>query len=75
MCNKWLPIVSAPKDRLIDIWIKNSDGDGTRWADCYYDSICGQWRTSRPGGRLVWVYESAVTHWREPPAPPGGEHK
>ena len=67
--SQWLPIASAPKDRLIDIWIKEDDG-GTRWADCYYDSICDEWRTSRPGGKLIWVRARAVTHWMPPPIAP-----
>jgi hypothetical protein len=66
----WRPIEEAPRGRLIDIWIKHSDSSGVRWADCYYDTICGQWRTSRPSGHLISVPERAVTHWMEPPAPP-----
>jgi hypothetical protein len=65
----WIPvqIEGAPTDKLIDIWIDS----GVRWCDCYYDSICDEWRTSRPSGRLVYVKARAVTHWRLPPAPPG----
>jgi hypothetical protein len=66
----WRPIETAPKDRLIDIWIPGDDGSGTRWCDCYYDRICDDWRTSRPGGKLVWVRANHVTYWMNPPAPP-----
>ncbi|CAH2399098.1 hypothetical protein MES4922_210087 [Mesorhizobium ventifaucium] len=62
----WKPIETAPKDRLIDIWLKT----GVRWCDCYYDQICGEWRTSRPSGRLVSVKEAVATHWQEPPGAP-----
>lgn len=62
----WQPISTAPKDTLIDILI---DGK-TRWCDCYYDQICDQWRTSSPGGKLIWVAATAVTHWRMAPTIP-----
>lgn len=65
----WREIEDAPMDRLIDIWIKTSDG-GVRWAESYYDSICDEWRTSRPSGLLVTVKATAVTHWRPLPSPP-----
>lgn len=64
----WQLIETAPKDRRIDIWLK----EGVRWCDCYYDQICGEWRTSRPGGKLIAVKEAQATHWREPPASPSG---
>lgn len=53
------------EDGLIDILIQGE----TRWCDCYYDRICDQWRTSRPGGHLAWVPARSVTHWRKPPPP------
>ncbi|MCY1556720.1 hypothetical protein D9M68_934930 [compost metagenome] len=64
----WQPIETAPKGRLIDIWVNS--GGGHRWCDCYFDRECGEWRTSRPGGKLVWVKAEHVTHWRLPPASP-----
>lgn len=66
----WKPIETAPKDRLIDVWIRDGSGAGIRWADCYYDSICDEWRTSRPSGHLVTVKARFVTHWMSPPADP-----
>lgn len=65
----WQDISTAPKDRLIDIWIKTPEG-GVRWSECYHDSICDEWRTSRPSGKLVFVKARSVTHWRMPPPPP-----
>ena len=66
----WRDISTAPKDQLIDIWIKNSaNGTGVRWTSCYYDQICDQWRTA-PGGHLMWVPAKAVSHWRSLPNPP-----
>lgn len=71
---KWLPIESAPKDRLVDIWIKNSDGSGGyRWSDCYYDKICDEWRTSSPSGFLMTMRARNVSHYMPPPAPPEGD--
>jgi hypothetical protein len=63
---QWQDIATAPKDDLIDIWLK----DGVRWCDCYYDRICSEWRTSRPSGHLVRINESHVTHWMPLPTPP-----
>lgn len=62
----WRTMDSAPKDRLIDIWLS----DGVRWCDCYYDRICDQWRTSRPSGHLLTIRASSVQFWRPPPAAP-----
>lgn len=59
----WQPIETAPKDRLIDILFSGT----VRWCDCYYDQICDEWRTSRPGGYLVWCSAKAATHWMLPP--------
>jgi hypothetical protein len=63
--SEWQPIETAPNDRLIDIWF-----NGKRWAECYYDSYCDEWRTSRPGGLLVSVKARHVTHWMPLPPPP-----
>lgn len=65
----WRPMSEAPKGELIDIWIEQSNG-GVRWCDCYYDSICGQWRTSRPSGHLLTINERHVKFWMRPPAAP-----
>lgn len=64
----WQPIVTAPKDVLVDIWI--GGGVDKRWADCYYDHICNEWRTSRPSGILATIPARLVTHWMSPPGPP-----
>jgi hypothetical protein len=64
--SEWQPIETAPKDKVIDIWLKN----GHRWSDCYYDTICHEWRTSRPAGYLISVHERGVTHWMPLPEPP-----
>jgi hypothetical protein len=64
--SEWQPIETAPKEGpLIDIWF-----NGKRWADCHYDSICDEWRTLSPGGRLVSVKARHVTHWMHRPSPP-----
>ncbi len=73
--NKWLPIETAPKDCLIDVWIPYKDGGGTRWADCYYDRICDEWRTSQPSGHLVSIKARNVTHWQPIPSAPGQTHE
>lgn len=75
--SSWQPIATAPKDRLIDIWIAHDPDGGVRWTHCYYDTICDQWRTSHPSGRLVMVRASAVTHWMPVPTGPSdaGESK
>lgn len=71
----WRPIETAPRDDLIDILI---DG-GQRWASCYYDRICDEWRTSRPSNKLAWVKAICVTHWYDfgggSPTPPAPEAK
>lgn len=74
----WQPIETAPKDRLIAIWIAGTNAAGQKWSDipgelwvnCYYDRICGEWRTTRPSGHLRCVPERYVTHWQPLPAPP-----
>lgn len=67
---QWQPIETAPKNTLIDIWIANKDGSGVRWTCCYYDSVCDQWRTSRPSGHLVTVKARDVSHWMPLPSEP-----
>ena len=66
----WQPIETAPKGQLIDIWFVNRNSYGERWTACYYDNICGEWRTSRPSGHLVSINERYVTHWMPLPAAP-----
>lgn len=66
--SEWMPIETAPKDGLIDVWVDLHEG--YRLADAYYDTICGQWRTSRPSNHLVCVPERHVTHWMPMPLPP-----
>ena len=63
---EWQPIETAPKDRLIDIWLS----DGVRWCGCHYDCITDQWRINTPCAPVRWVPARAVTHWRDAPAPP-----
>jgi hypothetical protein len=67
---QWQPIKTAPKDGLIDIWTVGWGAKPHRVSDCYYDSICGEWRTSRPMGQLHCVKERYVTHWMPRPAGP-----
>ncbi len=74
----WKAIETAPKKGLVDIWIERSNElNGVRWADCYYDRICDEWRTSRPSGRLISVPARSVKYWMHGPAAPespkGGE--
>ena len=66
---EWRPIETAPKDELIDIIHATSTGP-VRMCACYYDSICDEWRTSRPSGTLVCVKARHVTHWMQIPAFP-----
>lgn len=74
----WRPIETAPKHTLICIWITGAEVLGRKWcadagefwANCYYDSICDEWRTSRPSGHLRAVPARFVTHWRPLPPPP-----
>jgi hypothetical protein len=63
----WQPITTAPKDGLIDIWTVGFGADPHRVSDCYYDSICSEWRTSRPMGYLHCIPGRFVTHWMRPP--------
>ncbi|MCW3678245.1 hypothetical protein [Burkholderia cenocepacia] len=74
----WQPIETVPKQELVIIWITGTnsagqrwmDGPGEMWANCYYDRICGEWRTTRPSGHLRCVPERYVTHWRPMPEVP-----
>ena len=68
--DKWQPIETAPKGQLIDVWVQQSQSPGYRLADVYHDSICSEWRTSRPSGQLVCVMDRYVSHWMPRPAPP-----
>ncbi len=69
----WQGIETPWPDCLVDVWTVGWRGNGVRVADCYYDKICGEWRTSRPAGQLLSIPERYVTHWRLPPTPPGAE--
>lgn len=69
----WQPIETAPRGTTIDIWIANSYGTGRRIAECYYDHICDEWRTSSPALRLYCVKARCVTHWMPLPIPPTDE--
>lgn len=78
MVREWQPIETAPKDRLICVWITGDLVNGRRWGDssgsmlsyAHYDNICGEWRTSRPSGHLHCVPERFVTHWMPLPEQP-----
>lgn len=51
---------------LVDLWTGTQ-----RIANCYYDQICDEWRTSRPSGHLFCIPRGCVTHWILPPPVPG----
>lgn len=68
--SEWQPIETAPKGELIDAWTVGWGADPHRVSDCYYDQICGEWRTSRPAGQLLCIKEQYVTHWMPRPEPP-----
>lgn len=72
--SQWQPIETAPKDNrnsdLIDIWTVGWGAEPHRVSDCYYDHICGEWRTSRPAGKLLCIKERYVTHWMRRPISP-----
>ncbi len=70
---EWQPIATAPLVGLVDIWIEHSDGGGVRWANCYYDRICDEWRTTGSSGHLVSVRARAVKFWMPLPAAPSGK--
>ena len=57
---------NAQKYDLVDIWLE----EGVRWCDCYYDTICDEWRTSSPGGFPMCIKARHVTHWMLRPADP-----
>jgi hypothetical protein len=62
----WQPIETAPKIRVIDLWT----GD-RRMTRCYWDDICGEWRTTENSGVLMRFKKA--THWMEIPVPPSGD--
>jgi len=66
----WQLIETAPKENLIDIWTVGWGAEPHRVADCYYDHICSEWRTSRPAGQLLCIKERYVTHWMPRPVAP-----
>jgi hypothetical protein len=72
----WQPIETAPpKGQLIDVWTVGWGAEPHRVSDCYYDNICGEWRTSRHSGtgQLLCIPERFVTHWMPLPAAPDTE--
>ena len=78
---EWQPIETAPKGEIISIWISDKKsplgdlwGQAEMWPYCYYDKICGDWRTTRPSGHLRLVPERFVTHWLPKPSAPN-DHK
>lgn len=66
----WQPIETIPKDGLIDIWTVGYGAEPHRVSDCYYDSICDEWRTSRPAGQLMCIKRRYITHWMPRPGAP-----
>lgn len=61
---QWLPIESAPKDHLVDIFAY-----GKRYNACHYDRICSEFRHITHCGVLIRL--RGATHWMEMlPAPP-----
>ncbi|BCB21982.1 hypothetical protein [Bosea sp. ANAM02] len=73
----WLDIAGAPLDgRKVDLWVRPYDaeanGNPGRIADAWYQD--GRWMRHVPGvDRPVAVDDCGVpTHWRAPPAAPGG---
>lgn len=67
---QWQPIETASKKGLVTIWIEWGDAPGECWLYCYYDHVCGEWRTTRPSGHLRCVAERFVTHFMPPLTPP-----
>ena len=65
-----LPIEDAPKDDLVDIWFQCGGEAPKRWANCYYDAITNQWRTTSATNRLTGVPACIVTHFTFLPEPP-----
>jgi hypothetical protein len=66
----WQPIVTAPKDRVIDLWSE----EGGRYPDAIWDVHCGvEGWTDANDHRSLEGYR--FTHWMERPAGPkeGGE--
>lgn len=63
---QWMPIETAPKDVLVDIWL-----DGRRYADCHYDRICDEFRHITKCGVLVHLKKA--THWMPLPAAPSAK--
>lgn len=69
----WQPIETAPEKQIIDIWTDGFGSEPLRYTNCYYDTICNEWRTSRPTGHLFCIPARFVTHWMPLPPPPHEE--
>lgn len=61
--SEWQLIETAPKKGKIDLWC-----DGIRFTGCYWDHICGEYRTSGTAGVLQRIKNA--THWMPIPDPP-----
>jgi hypothetical protein len=70
--DEWQPISTAPKDRTIDLWVKQ----GGRVPDCKWSQKHNGWMTWGPntwgeyGEIYVVAYSGEPTHWREIPDAP-----
>lgn len=62
--SEWQPIETAPTTGLIDVWC-----DERRYIDCYWDYICGEYRTLIRG-QLFRLRQPRPTHWMPIPEPP-----
>jgi hypothetical protein len=61
----WMPIESAPKKGLVDIW-----SDGRRFTECWRDPVCSEYRCLGNSNVLITLPLASCTHWRQPPPPP-----